>query len=147
MPGRGAALDRAVRLLGRRDHSVASLRAKLARAGLPTQEVEEAVETLVRAGYLDDFRFAQGRAEHLASRGYGDDWIRADLDSQGVPGDPVQEAIAALPPERQRALTEAARRSASPSTARALQRRGFSEGSIEAVLAQAVADHPPAGVG
>jgi regulatory protein len=147
MPGREAALDRAVGLLRRRDHSVASLRIKLARVGLPAQEVEEAIEALVRAGYLDDSRFAHGRAERLATRGYGDDWIRAELESQGVSRDAVQEAIAALPPERQRALTEAARRSASPSTARALQRRGFSEGSIEAVLAQAVADHPPAGVG
>jgi regulatory protein len=147
MTGAEGPLPRAARILARRDHSVASLRAKLGRAGFPAREVEEAVESLVRAGYLDDSRFALGRAEQLAARGYGDDWIRADLESHGVSGHAVWEAIAALPSERERALAEAARDSGAATRAGKLLRRGFSEDSIEAVLAQAVADDPSAGVG
>ena len=77
-------LDRAVRALARRDHSAESLRAKLARAGVPEDAQNDALETLERAGYVDDARFARARAEQLAARGYGDEWIRADLDAQGV---------------------------------------------------------------
>ena len=81
---RASALDRAVRALARRDHSVASLRAKLARAGVSSEAQAEAHEMLERAGYVDDARFAAARAEHLAARGYGDEGIRADLDRRGV---------------------------------------------------------------
>ena len=56
--GREEALDRAVRALARRDHSVSSLRERLERAGVPAAVQEDAVETLTRAGYLDDERFA-----------------------------------------------------------------------------------------
>ena len=145
MPSEGA-LERAVRILARRDHSVESLRLKLGRVGT-AQEVEEALEALIRNGYLDDARFACARAEHLAGRGYGDDWIHADLESQGVPPEAAREAIAALPPERERALAEAARRAAYSATPWRLRLRGFSEASIEAILAQDVADDPSAGVG
>lgn len=141
-PERNEALDRAVRALARRDHSTESLRAKLERAGASEQAQEDAVETLARAGYLDDARFARDRAAHLAARGYGDEWIRADLEAQGVPPEAVESALAALAPERERAIDEASKLGKGLHAARTLQRRGFSEDSLESVLGRTVADDP-----
>jgi regulatory protein len=126
-----AAVDRAVKALARRDHSSASLKEKLLRAGVPDDASEHAIDTLARAGYVDDMRFALDRAEHLAAKGYGDEWIRGDLEGQGAPAD---DAIAALDPENARAEREAARLGGGVKALRALARRGFSEESLEPLL-------------
>jgi regulatory protein len=139
---RRQALGRAVRALARRDHSAQSLRAKLERAGVSEPAQAEVVEALARAGYLDDERFARDRAAHLAVRGYGDDWIRADLDAQGIDPGAAEPAVAALEPERERAIREAVKLPSGAPGARTLARRGFSEESLEAVLARTVADNP-----
>jgi regulatory protein len=139
---REAALDRAVRALARRDHSAESLRAKLERAGVSEPAREAALETLAGAGYVDDERFARDRAEQLAARGYGDDWIRADLNAQAVAPEAAENALAGLEPERDRALREARKLAPGPRAARALQRRGFSEDVLEVVVAGPVADDP-----
>ncbi len=144
---RKRALDRAVRALARRDHSAEAVRAKLERAGFAQEARDDVVGSLVRAGYLDDARFARERAAQLAGRGYGDEWISADLAAQGVSRAVAGDAVAALAPEPERALEHAARLGAPPRAARALARRGFSEDSIEAVLAGAVAEDSPPGVG
>jgi regulatory protein len=144
---RRAALDRSIRALARRDHSAASLRAKLDRAGVSETAQAEVVETLERAGYLDDARFARDRAAHLAGRGYGDEWIRADLDAQGVDREVAADALATLEREVDRALGEAAKAGGGLRAVRTLARRGFSEGALEAVLGGLVADDLPEGVG
>jgi regulatory protein len=144
---REQALERAVRALGRRDHSAASLRAKLERAGISETTQEETVETLARAGYLDDERFALERAARLAERGYGNDRIRADLEARGVAAEACQRALAALEPERDRAFRHARTLGRSARAVRTLQRRGFSEEALEAVLAESVAEDPRPGVG
>jgi regulatory protein len=144
---RARALERAVRALALHDHSSARLRAKLERAGVSEAAQSETIETLERAGYVDDARFAQARAAHLAGRGYGDDWIRADLEAQGVAREAVEPAVEALEPEVQRAAREATTAGGGVRAARALARRGFSEESLETVLAGVVADDPPEGVG
>jgi regulatory protein len=136
------ALERAVRALARRDHSAATLRAKLERTGVSELAREAAIETLAGVGYLDDERFARNRAEGLAARGYGDDWIRADLEAQGVASELAETALGGLEPERERALREARKLEAGPRAARVLQRRGFSEEALEGVLAGPVADDP-----
>ena len=141
------ALERAVRALARRDHSARSLRAKLERAGVSEPARDAAVDTLTGAGYLDDARFAHDRAERLAGRGYGDDWIRADLEDQGVAPEVAEPALAALEPERERALRAARKLGAGPRAASTLQRRGFSEDAVQGVVAGPVADDPEAGVG
>jgi regulatory protein len=141
------ALDRAVRALARRDHSTQGLRAKLERAGVSEGAQADAVETLTRVGYLDDARFALDRAAFLAGRGYGDDWIRADLEAQGVAQQPAEQAVRALQPERERARLQAARLGGGVRAARALARRGFTEEALEAVVAEAIADDPSSGVG
>jgi len=135
MGGREEAFDRAVRALGRRDHSTESLRAKLELAGVPADAQDEALERLAAAGYLDDGRFARDRAEHLAGKGYGDEWIRADLEAQGVGPEVTEAALAELEPERERAERQAVAAGDALRTARTLLRRGFSEESLEALLA------------
>jgi regulatory protein len=144
---RARALDRAVRALARHDHSSTRLRAKLDRAGVSEAVQSETIEQLERAGYIDDLRFARSRAAQLAERGYGDDWIRADLEAQGVAREAVEPAVAALEPEERRAAREAARAGGGVRAVRSLARRGFSEETLETVLAGSVADDPPEGVG
>jgi regulatory protein len=137
------ALLRATRALARRDHSAASLRAKLDRAGISEDAQIDALDALARGGYLDDGRFARDRAAHLAERGYGDEWIRGDLEAQGVPAESVDPALEELEPERDRMAREAARLGGGLRAARSLARRGFSEENLEALVAQ----DPGAGVG
>ena len=131
---REQARERAVRFLARRDHSTESLRNKLERAGVSEQARDEAVDWLARAGYLDDARFARDRAASLAARGYGDEWIHADLDRQGVAKEAADAALASMEPEAKRALREAERLGGGLQTARTLLRRGFREESLEPLL-------------
>jgi regulatory protein len=139
---RSRALDRAVRALARRDHSTESLRAKLERAGISERAQGDAVETLARAGYLDDARFAHDRAAHLAARGYGDLWIRADLEAQGVEAEIAEPALATLEPEAERAVREAGKLGGGVRAVRSLDRRGFSEDSLEGLISDVIAEEP-----
>ena len=140
---RRRALDRSIRALARRDHSAATLRAKLDRAGISPTAQTDVVETLERIGYVDDARFACDRAAQLAERGYGDEWIRADLETQGVDRELVGPALTSLQPELDRAATVAANACGGLRSVRMLARRGFSEETLEVLLDEAVAADPP----
>jgi regulatory protein len=82
------------------DRSRAELDERLARKGIVDEERERTLDDLERLGYLDDARTAATRAERLASRGYGDAYIRADLEHRGLP---AHDALASLEPESERA--------------------------------------------
>jgi regulatory protein len=140
---RERALDKAVRALARRDHSAASLRAKLERAGISAGAQGDALESLERGGYVDDGRFARQRAAQLAEKGYGDDWIRADLAAQGVGAEAAGRALDELEPERTRAEREWSRLGGGSRALRSIARRGFAEDTLETLLAQG----PGTGVG
>jgi regulatory protein len=137
---RAEALDVAARALVHRDRSRADLRTRLGAARIAPWAAEEALDTLERAGIIDDERFARARAEALAKRGCGDALIREELLAAGVPESEVGEAIEALEPERERAMRAAAKRGQSPATARWLARKGFGQDAIEAALPRLVAD-------
>jgi regulatory protein len=137
---RGEALETAARALRHRDRSRALLRAKLAEAGIAPWACEQALDTLARAGVLDDARFARNRASALTDRGYGDAFIRAELSAAAIPEHEATAALSALEPERERAIRWVAARGESLTTARWLARRGFGEESIEAALPTFVAD-------
>jgi regulatory protein len=141
------AIDCAVRALARCDHSVAGLRAKLERAGFSESAQADALDTLGRRGYLDDARYARHRAAVLAERGYGDERICAELAAQGVDREAVESALAALQPEADRALREAAKAGGGVRAIQALARRGFAEEALEGLGAGVVADDPSEGVG
>ena len=124
-----------MRALRVRDRSSAEIAARLARRGVGDAAREQALETLERVGYVDDERFARTRAQQLAARGSGDAHIRHDLEQRGVAAELVEAAVAALEPERERALRLVAARGATPKTARYLASRGFGEEALDGIVA------------
>ena len=124
-----------MRVLARRDQSARRIAERLERMRTPPHEREGVVTTLERAGLLDDARFARSRAAELAARELGDEAILADLLRQGLEEQLARDAVAGLPPERERAAAVAARRGATPKTARYLARRGFTFDSVEEAVA------------
>jgi regulatory protein len=136
---RSEALAAGTRVLARRDHSEQAVRDALERKGIREPEREEAVATLRRHGALDDERFAHARAAALAERGLGDAAIVFRLDRDGIEPESVESALAALEPERDRAVRIAGRRGPTLKTARWLAARGFAAESIEAAI-ESVAD-------
>jgi SOS response regulatory protein OraA/RecX len=125
----------ALRALARRDYSRASLDARLTLAGIREHERRTVLERAERARLVDDVRFAAARAALLAERGKGDLAIRDDLARAGIGENHAREAVAALQPERDRASRIVAVRGASIRTARFLATRGFSEETVEEVVA------------
>ena len=134
MAGRPDPLELATRALRHRDRSRSELDRRLAEGGIAEEERSRTLDTLERVGYLDDRRFAEGRAQTLAGRGYGDDAIRSDLDRQGLGPDVAEDALAGLEPERDRAHALVRRLGGRWNLAAQLLRRGFGEDTVEAVL-------------
>lgn len=132
---RAEALATAVRALGAREHSSASLDDRLERRGIAATERRRAIATLERAGLVDDDRFAHGRAAALAGRGGGDLLIGADLEAHGIPPDLVAAALGALEPEAVRAARLFAARGGGARAARYLTAKGFSECVVETLVA------------
>jgi regulatory protein len=140
---RHRALAAATRALQARPLTERRLDERLRRSGFVPRERAEALGTLRRAGFLDDERFALGRAELLAERFGGDAFIRHDLRGQGLDDETIERALAALTPESTRAVRAAASRGGGVRAARYLARRGFGEEAIEAAIgADVVADEP-----
>jgi regulatory protein len=134
---RVTALQAAGQALSHRDRSAVELAALLGRRGVRATEREIAVGTMKQLGYVDDARFARGRAEALAGRGYGDEAIEFDLQQRGVATDAVADAIGTLAPEAERAGRIVAGTAPSATLARKLIARGFSADAVEAALGTA----------
>ena len=130
----------ALRALRARDHTTASLEQRLHDRGTAAGVRRETIEAAQRSGLVDDRRFAHDRAALLAARGSGDLLIEDDLERHGVPGALVREAIDALEPESVRAATVVEARGTSAKTARYLAGKGFSEATLESIVADLVAD-------
>jgi SOS response regulatory protein OraA/RecX len=133
---RAEALQVATRALRSRDLSLRRLAERLERAEVPPAAAAESLGRLTRAGLVDDARVARMRALALAYRGYGDEAIRHRLGEEGLEPEPVEEAVAGLGPELERALRLIERRGTGPRTARYLAARGFGEEAVEAALGQ-----------
>lgn len=129
---RSRALTDAVRALRRRDLSRRRLDERLGRRGAGAEARADALATLEQAGLLDDARVAATRARSLAERGYGDAAIRLALEGEQLPPELVEEALAALEPERERVRT-LLREPADLRTLRRLAARGFAAETLEAV--------------
>lgn len=139
---RAEALGIAGRALRTRDLSKRRLADRLERAGFPPAAQEESLETLARAGLVDDGRLSRNRAEALAGRGFGDAAIRHDLARQGVAADLVEAALLELEPEAERARRLVEHRGVGPRTARYLAAKGFGEDALEAALGRDFASDP-----
>jgi regulatory protein len=90
------ALGLAYRHLGKRDRTVAQVRRHLAGRDVQEPVIDDAVDELVRLGYLDDERFARTFAEdRRALDGWGPERIERALLAAGVDGELVEAAVAA----------------------------------------------------
>ena len=132
---RHRAREAAVRAVARRDHSRATLDARLERSGVRETERIETIEAAARAGFVDDARFAEARARQLASRGAGDLLVLDDLERNGVDDATARASLASLEPESIRAARIVASRGTSERTLRYLASRGFSEESLDGLVA------------
>jgi len=139
----------ALRLLGRREYSVAELRAKLRRkhADLGKDALEAVLEDLQRDGLLSDLRYADGLFRSRVNRGYGPFFIQQEMATKGVPAEMVEGLLEAAEVDwRQLAQTLIDRRhpqarsdqNAWQKAARFLQRRGFSADITMRVLGEQV---------
>jgi SOS response regulatory protein OraA/RecX len=128
-------LEQALAALRHRERSAAEVDRYLAERGVSGDDRVAVLETLSRTSLLDDRRFAELRATTLGERGAGDALIRYELARAGVAADIVDEVVATLTPESERAARIVARRGAGPRTARYLAGKGFSEEVVRAVIA------------
>jgi regulatory protein len=91
-----AALELALRALGRRERSSSELRTWLAERGVAEEEVEAVVAHLEGIGQLDDARFARRYADDKRElAGWGSERIREALLARGVAPEHIEPAVAA----------------------------------------------------
>jgi len=145
------AWNAALRLLARRDHSVAELKRKLLQRGYTGPDVEAALERGRQLGYLDEQRYAEQLAHSLADSGRAvGRRLELELKKRGI-APPLAEQVRAAVDDRvdHRALITAlaARRyprfiyamAADSDRRRVVNfflRRGFSLGEIVDALGQ-----------
>ena len=132
-------MSQATRTLAVAARSRGELEERLARAGHAEAAREDALESLGRAGLVDDVRLAEDRAAVLARRGYGDAAIRADLSRRLIGAEASADAVAVLEPELTRLRRLLAGQDITPALLRRLAGRGFSRdtlGEIGSMFAQ-----------
>lgn len=84
------ALNCAVGLLARREHSVWELKRKLHQKGYSEQESTHAVHECLHRGYQSDERFAEQLCRARIEQGYGPLRIRQELAAKGVGDDLIE---------------------------------------------------------
>lgn len=99
------AMNTALRILARRDHSVAELVRKLARRGYAEDIIQRVAAECGRLGYLDDGRAAGQVIDRMKRRGMGARRIRHELQQKGLDGREVEAQLQArVPPGEEHAL-------------------------------------------
>lgn len=99
------AMTSALRILARRDHSVAELTQKLFRRSYAQDTVQQVVAECSRMGYLNDERVAGQLIDRMKHRGMGLRRIRRELQKRGMEGDRVEaQLLAGLSPSEERLL-------------------------------------------
>ena len=139
----------AVRLLARREHSVAELRHKLLARGHNSRQVADVLGALAGEGLLSDARFAEAFARSRIERGHGPVRISAELRQHEVDDALIARCFAALEVDWREQAARARRKrfgetlpgdyEARMRQARFLQYRGFDAGHIRQVLNDAAA--------
>lgn len=128
------ALEAGLKALSRRELSRDELVVRLERSGIDPEDAERAISQLTAAGYQSDERTANERTRVLASRLYGDLAIRDDLERRGIAEESIDSALADIEPELSRATVLARQAGDVTRLARTLQRKGFTQDTIEAAL-------------
>lgn len=87
------ALDSALRLLSRREHSVSELYNKLEHKGYPQGDIQEALDHCQGLGLQSDHRFAEICCRARVRQGYGPLRIRQELKNKGISEDLIQSVL------------------------------------------------------
>lgn len=96
------ALGAALRLLGIRQRSVFELTGKLRDKGFADEDINETVDKLLKAGYLNDESFAAALARSRAShKAWGPAKIARDLSNRGIAREIIKGALALVCPEEE----------------------------------------------
>ena len=97
--GYQAALDTALRLLSRRQHTRWELMGKLKKRGLATQVIDAVLAECERLGYVDDDRSARSYARELQRKGYGRYRIRLAMKRKGLDDRLIEETLVCRMPD------------------------------------------------
>lgn len=100
------ARDRALRALGRREHSAAQLKQKLEWRGYTAVTAEQVIGDLAERGWQSDDRYAEVLIRSRVSQGYGRLYIEAELEVAKVPADRIAAAFAEADVDWRQAATE-----------------------------------------
>ena len=88
-PSSKSALNSALRILTRRDHSRYELVLKLKQRGFSRQDIDHAVSACEEYNYIDDVRTAGVYIRQLKRKGFGKKRIQLELKKKGLKGDHV----------------------------------------------------------
>jgi len=141
---------RALRLLGRREHSRRELQQKLEQRGFSADAVEPVLDRLEQQGWLNDQRFADMYVRQRREIGYGPVRILAELQQRGIDWEPDELLQVAEHQWRSMAREQRARRFGLEGElswkergrqGRFLSQRGFTMAQIEHAL-QATPEAP-----
>jgi regulatory protein len=134
----------ALRLLARREHSSAELRAKLQQRGYPAAAIGPVVDALQAQGLLSDERYAEALIATRVERGYGPMRIAAELRQSELPQTVIEQALAATQVDWARQVEQVRRKRFGESfpvdfaerarQARFLHYRGFTAEQIQHAL-------------
>ena len=87
------ALNTALRLLSRRDHSVVELKNKLQMRGIEIDVIDSVLTECMRLDYLNDDRFSASLIRHLKRKGCGSLRMRSELHRRGIKGSDIEKLI------------------------------------------------------
>ena len=87
------ALNTALRILTRRDHSKHELSQKLKARGYAEEVIDEVISKCERFDYINDERTAQVFVRQLHRKGYGRKRIRFELNLKGLRGNHIQAIL------------------------------------------------------
>ncbi len=145
---RKKALNTALRIITRRDHSRHELVQKLKQRGFSREDIDGAISSCEQFDYINDERTAQVYIRQLKRKGYGKRRIRLELNKKGLKGNRIQgildESVSETDERQgaQRILKKNMKRFERETEAlkrrdkiyRFLRARGFSQGVISAIL-------------
>jgi regulatory protein len=91
--GKRQAMNVAVRLLARRDHTRFEIRQKLRQRGFGSDDILAAVAECERLNYIDDRRTARVYIGQLVRRGFGFRRIAVELKKKGLQGKRIEDIL------------------------------------------------------
>jgi len=137
----------ALRMLARREHTVAEIQTKLQGkfSDLTDGELSDLSDTLVGDGYLSDARFAETLIRSRIARGYGPCYIRRELFTKGISALLINQQMSIQHTNWEQLASDLVERrhpqaachdQAWEKAARFLQRRGFDAECVVKTLGQ-----------